>query len=99
MNKTNPLSRCVRAIVRFLKENFQHRVGPLNSAPPRSPIALVQSELKDAVAYEFDLLEYLRTTLFRQNEGAEGGIIMTLGEITPAGLQRYVAPSRMVTKD
>ncbi len=43
------------------------------------------SDLEDSVAYERDALEFLRATLWRQSEAADGGMTITLGDVNTSG--------------
>ena len=49
------------------------------------------SDLSDAVAYELDVIEYLRTTVHRHCEAPVGGTRLVLGDLTPDGEQRTAA--------
>ncbi len=49
------------------------------------------SDLSDAIAYELDAIEYLRSTLYGQREAPIGGMELVLGDLTPDGEQRRIA--------
>jgi hypothetical protein len=52
----------------------------------------IPSDLCDAVAYELDAIEYLRTTLHEHDETPVGGVTLTLGDLTPDGeLRRAIS--------
>ncbi|MFZ5523935.1 MAG: hypothetical protein ACOY9D_07650 [Pseudomonadota bacterium] len=48
----------------------------------------IPADLLDAVAYELDAMEYLRTTLYGHIEAPVGRTILVLGDLTPDGEQR-----------
>ena len=45
-------------------------------------------DLEDAVAYELDAIEFLRTSLYNQSEVPGGGASLTLGDLTEDGHQK-----------
>ena len=52
----------------------------------------IPSDLCDAVAYELDAIEYLRTTLHEHDETPVGGVTLTLGDLMPDGeLRRAIS--------
>src|SRR3989442_907145 len=62
--------------------------------PRQVNFAALQADLADSVAYELDVLEYLRASLLGQSEAADGGVSLTLGDIAPGGAQRAAAHSQ-----
>src|SRR5207244_10343269 len=85
----NPGTARILQFINYLRRAFRLLLKRQATPSEREvDFATLQGDLADSVAYELDVLEYLRSSLLGQTEAADAGMSLTLGDVGTGGQQR-----------